>query len=179
MENGRGCILLNLQRIAEAVLVHLRLVCVCVRERERERGGGAEDVEQRSSARLSISAAVEKTVQSWDRPSSIALAYGAKMSLVLRVCCVGAGAVHLPSAREQRREEVAADSAAGVAVPRVTSIFGIWYLVFRATLARGDVPPDGDVVETRVRQTVVALNRVLPRLWIVSVHSSKLRHFSM
>ena len=29
MENGRRCILLNLQRIAEAVLVHLRLVCAC------------------------------------------------------------------------------------------------------------------------------------------------------
>ena len=48
---------------------------------------------------------------------------------------IGAGVVRLPSAREQRREEVAADSAAAVAVPRASS-------------ARGDVPPDGDVVET-------------------------------
>ena len=47
--------------------------------------------------------------------------------------------VHLTS------RDVAADSAAAVAVPRATS-------------ARGDVPPHGDGVETGVQQTV-ALNR--------------------
>ena len=40
---------------------------------------------------------------------------------------IGAGSVHHPSAREQRRAEVAADSAAAVAVRRANS-------------ARGDVP---------------------------------------
>ena len=52
---------------------------------------------------------------------------------------IGAGAVRLPSAREQRREEVAAYSAAAVAVPRATSV---------THSTRGDVPPYGDVVET-------------------------------
>ena len=51
-------------------------VCVCVW------GGGAQEVEQRSSARLNVGDGGEDRLE-LRPPSSVALAYGAKLSLVL------------------------------------------------------------------------------------------------